>query len=126
MRWTDLTEDQRCVLMNAVEETYLFSVLTECAPGADWPDRVPHIPRLAKIVEDFLDKGLLSLTKDSGETGQPPIDIPDDQAHAIVADPDNWWSSEGGRPIALAPTDKGLAVYHGKDIDVDTAAETPE
>lgn len=126
MRWTDLTEEQRCVLLNAVEETYLFSVLSECAPGEDWPDRVPHIPRLAQIVQDFLDQGLVSLTRDSDEIGHPPIDIPEDQAHAIVRDPDNWWSSEGGSPIALAPTDRGLAVYHGAEVDIDTAAGSPE
>ena len=113
VRWTDLTDEQRCVLLNAVEESYLFAVLTECAPGRDWPDRLPQVPRLAKIVEDFIDKGLVTLTWDADEDSQPPVGIPHDQALAIIADPDNWWSSEGGRPIALAPTDTGLAVYHG-------------
>ena len=116
VRLEDLTEEQRCVLLNAVEESYLFSVLMECAPGQDWPDRMPRIPYLARIVEDFMDKGLVTLTKDADEAGQPPIDIPLDQARVIVADPANWWSSEGGRPIALAPTDDGLAVYTGHPV----------
>ena len=116
VRLEDLTDEQRCVLLNAVEESYLFSVLMECAPGADWPDRMPHIPHLAQIVEDFIDMGLVILTRDADEPGQPPIEIPADQARAMVADPANWWSSEGGRPIALAPTDDGLAVYRGGAI----------
>jgi hypothetical protein len=117
LRLTDLTDDQRCVLLNAVEETYLFGILNECAPGQDWSDRLPHIPHLAEIVEDFMDKGLVSLTRDAEENGQPPVDIAEDEARAIIADPDNWWSAEGGRPISLVVTDKGLAVYHGEEVD---------
>jgi hypothetical protein len=123
VRLEDLTDEQRCVLLNAVEESYLFSVLMECAPGTDWPDRMPHIPRLAKIVEDFIDKGLVILTRDADESGQPPIEIPADQARAMVADPANWWSSEGGRPIALAPTDDGLAVYTGHPVTTRDAGQ---
>lgn len=121
MHRTDLTPEQQCVLLNAVEETYLFGVLQECAPGPDWPDLVPQIPQLARIVEDFIGQGLVILTKDAGEEGQPPADIPNEQAHAILADPANWWSPDGVRPIALAPTDKGLALYRGREVDVDTA-----
>lgn len=112
-RWTDLTEEQRCVLLNAVEESYLFTVLNECAPGADWPDRLPHVPRLAAIVAGFIDEGLIVLTRDAGQAGQRPVDVPADQARSVLADPDSWWSPEGVRPIALAPTETGLAVYRG-------------
>lgn len=55
MRNIDLTEDQRCVVLNAVEHSYLFVVLAACSTGADWPDRLPDVPRLAKIVQDFID-----------------------------------------------------------------------
>jgi hypothetical protein len=113
VRWEDLTAEQRCVLLNAVEESYLFSVLMECAPGPDWPDRMPRVPHLAQIVQDFIDQGLVALYRDADEVGQPPVDIPADQARAILADPANWWSPDGVRPIALAPTDEGLAVYTG-------------
>ena len=123
MRFADLTHEQRCVLLNAVEESYLFSVLMECAPGQDWPDRMLRIPHLARIVEDFIDHGLVILTKDADEAGQPPIEIPADQARAIVADSANWWSSEGGRPIALAPTDEGLAVYTGIPVETRDAGQ---
>jgi hypothetical protein len=71
------------------------------------------VPHLAQIVEDFIDKGLVTLYRSADEVGQPPIDIPADQAHAILADPANWWSPDGVRPIALASTDDGLAVYRG-------------
>jgi hypothetical protein len=110
MLWKDLTPDQQCVLMNAVEESYLFEVLNECGRGKDWPDRLPHVPRLAKIVQDFVDQGLVVLDRDAG-VGLAPIDIPNDQVPAILGEPDNWWSPDGTRPIALAPTEAGLAVY---------------
>jgi hypothetical protein len=116
MRYKDMTAEQRCILLNAVEESYLFSVLNECAPGPDWPDRLPRVPQLAKIVQDFIDQGLVTLYRDADEIGQPPIDIPADQARAILSDSANWWSSEGGRPIALAPTEKGRAVYRGHAV----------
>lgn len=119
MRITDLTKDQRCVLLNAVENSYLFDVLGECAIGADWPDRLPRVPELAKIVQDFIDQGLVTLNRDSGEDGVPPIDIPNEEAAAILGDQDNWWSPDGTRPIAVAPTDKGLELYEGQDVDVD-------
>jgi hypothetical protein len=123
VRMEDLTDEQRCVLLNAVEEAYLFAMLTECAPGADWPDLMPHIPHLAGIVEDFIDKGLVTLYKSADEQGQPPIDIPADQAHAVLADPVNWWTSEGVRPISLAPTDDGLAVYRGVPVSTRDAGQ---
>lgn len=121
MRRTDLTSQQQCVLVNAVEQTYLFDVLTECGHGRDWPDRMPHVPRLAKIVEEFIVQGFVTLTRDPDESGLPAVDIPDEQAHDILADPANWWSPDGVRPIALAPTDKGLALYRGTDVDADIA-----
>lgn len=116
VRMADLTADQRCVLLNAVEEAYLSDVLNECAPGLDWPDRLPSVPHLAEVVQDFIDKGLVTLYRDAEEVGQPPIDIPVDQAPAILGDPANWWSPDGVRPIALAPTDEGLAVYTGGSV----------
>ena len=116
VRLEDLTDEQRCVLLNAVEEAYLFAMLIECAPGADWPELMPHIPHLAGIVQDFIDKGLVTLYRDADEVGQPPIDIPNDQAPAILADPANWWTTEGVSPISLAPTDEGLAVYTGHPV----------
>lgn len=111
MQFTDLTSQQQCVLLNAVEEAYLFSVLNDCVPGQDWADRLPHVPRMAQIVEEMIDQGLIELTKDSDEEGEPPVDIPADQVHAVLSDPDNWWSPDGVRPFSLAPTDAGLAVY---------------
>jgi hypothetical protein len=111
VRFTDLTSDQQCVLLNAVEEAYLFSVLNDCVPGQNWPERVRGAPRLAQIVEDLIDQGLVELTKDSDEEGQLPVDIPAEQVHAVLSDPANWWSPEGTRPFALAPTKAGLAVY---------------
>jgi hypothetical protein len=118
VRLEDLTEQQRCVLLNAVEESYLSDVLNECSSsrGPDWPDRMPGVPQLAQIVRDFIDKGLVTLYRDAEEVGQPPIDIPADEAHAILADPANWWSPDGVRPIALAPTDDGRDVYRGVAI----------
>jgi hypothetical protein len=123
VRLKDMTDEQRCVLLNAVEESYLFSTLMECAPGPDWPDRMPRVPHLAQIVQDFIDKGLVTLYRDADEVGQPPIDIPSDQAPAILADPANWWSPDGVRPIALAPTDEGLAVYTGVPVTTRDAGQ---
>lgn len=121
VRLEDLTGDQRCVLLNAVEETFLFSVLMECAPGADWPDLMPHVPYVRQIVEDFINKGLVTLYRNTYEPGHPPVDIPNDQAHAVLADLANWWTSEGVRPISLAATDQGLAVYTGHSVAVPDA-----
>jgi hypothetical protein len=123
VRLKDLTDEQRCVLLNAVEESYLFSTLMECAPGPDWPDRMPRVPHLAQIVQDFIDQGLVTLYRDADEVGQPPVDIPADQARAILADPANWWSPDGVRPIALAPTDDGLAVYRGVPVSTRDAGQ---
>lgn len=111
MKWTDLTPDQQCVLLNAVEESYLFGMLQECGGGWDWQERLTHVPRLTRIVEELIDQGLVELTKDPEEEGVPPVSVPGEQVHAILADPGNWWSADGVRPFSLAPTDAGLAVY---------------
>jgi hypothetical protein len=118
VRYADLTKDQQRVLLDAVEHTYLSGVLVEYSTGAEWPDRLPDVPKLAKIVQDFIDQGLVTLDKDSGERGRGPIDIPNEEAPAILGDPDNWWSPAGTRPIALAPTDKGLDLFQGEDVDL--------
>lgn len=120
MRFTDLTAQQQCVLLNAVEEAYLFSVLNDCVPGEDWPERLPQVSQLAQIVEELIGQGLIELTKDSDQEDEPPVDIPADQVHTVLADPANWWSPDGVRPFSLAPTDAGLAVYRstpGRDHD---------
>lgn len=112
MEWTDLTKEQQCVLLNAVEESYLPDVLTECAPGPNWPDdRLPQIPRLARIVEDLIGQGLVAMTKDAPQAGQAPIDIPPGQVHDVLADPGNWWPPDGGRPFALTATAEGRAIF---------------
>lgn len=119
MRYTNLTKDQQCVLLNVAEQSYLSDVLNECATGAHWPDRLPEVPKLAKIVQDFIDQGLATMNRDSDKKGEPAIDIPNDEAPAILTDPDNWWSPDGTRPIALAPTEKGADLFEGKDVDID-------
>lgn len=119
MRITDLTEEQRLVLLNAVEESALFSLLDEYAPGTDLQLKLPYVPQLSQLVLDFMNKGLVSLYKNSDEPGYPVIDIPDDEARAIIANPDSWWSAEGGLPVSLAPTEKGRALYQGEEVDGD-------
>ena len=111
MRFSELPPDERCVLLNAVEEAYLFSVLSECVPGQDYPEKLRRVSRLAQIVEDLINRGLIELTRDADEDGELPVDIPADQVHAVLSDPDNWWSPDGVQPFSLAPTDAGLAVY---------------
>jgi hypothetical protein len=90
----------------------------ECAPGRDWAELSPHVPSVAQIVGDFLDKGLVSLYTYSGDAGNTIIDVPGDEARAIVADPANW-SPDNTRPVSLAPTDKGLALYRGEEVGGD-------
>jgi hypothetical protein len=119
MRKADLTEEQRRVLLNVVENSYLFDVLAENSAGADWPARLLDVPRLAGVVQDFISQGLATLYRDSGQQGVPPAEIPDEEAPAILGDQDNWWSLEGTRPITVAPTDKGLALYQGKDVAIE-------
>lgn len=111
--WDQLNPDHQCVLLHAVEGDYLSGVLVGCTNEPDWPQRVAHVPRMAKIIEDLVDKGLVELTRDSDEPGAAPIDVPADEVHELLRDPANWWSAEGIRKpwISLAPTDAGLAVY---------------
>ena len=113
MNWDDLTSDQQCVLLHAVEQDYLSGVLVGCTNEPDWPQRVAHVPRMAGIIEGLMDRGLVELTRDAEEEGAPPVDVPAHEAHEVLHDPANWWSPEGIRQpmTALAPTDAGLAVY---------------
>jgi hypothetical protein len=109
-RLEDLTDAQRCVLLNAVEESDLYNVLMECAPGRDWAELSPHLPGVARIVENFVQQGIVSLYTYDADAAI--IDIPNDQAPAIIADAANW--APGSNPlICLSPTDKGLALYRG-------------
>jgi hypothetical protein len=117
MQMTDLTEKQRLVLVNTVEESTLFSLLDEYAPGEALDEKLPYVAELSPIVLDFLDKGLISLYRNSDEPSQPFIDIPDNEAHTLLTDPRNWWTPDDTHPISLAPTDKGLALYQGQEID---------
>lgn len=117
-RLENLTDDQRCVLLNAVEESDLYNTLMECAPGRDWAELSPHLPSVAQIVEDFVQGGIVSLYTYSGDAGDTIVDIPDDDAPAIVADSANW--APGREPlICLSPTDKGLALYRGEGVSTD-------
>jgi hypothetical protein len=111
--WDQLTPDQQCVLLHAVEGDYLSGVLVGCTNEPDWPQRVTHVPRMAKIIEDLVDQGLVELAWDADEPGAPSIDVPADEVHEVLHDAANWWSSEGIRKpwTSLAPTDAGLAVY---------------
>jgi hypothetical protein len=118
IRLENLTDDQRCVLLNAVEESDLFNVLMECATGRDWDELFPHLPSVAQIVEDFLHKGFVSLYTYSDDIDHTIIDIPDDEARTILADPANW-KPGSVRLISLAPTDKGLALYRGEEVSPD-------
>lgn len=113
VNWDDLTSDQQCVLFHAVEGDYLSGVLVGCTNEPDWPQRLAHVPRMAKIIEELADKGLVELTRDADEAGAPPTDVPADEIHGVLSDPANWWSPDGiRRPMTgLAPTDAGLALY---------------
>lgn len=117
MQWTDLTAEQRAVLLNAVEHSYLDSLLMEWIPGKDWPERLPEVPRLARAIEELADQGLIEMTEDTDQVGQPPIDVPADRLHEVVSNPANWWSPEGTGPFALSPTDEGLAVFRTSTRD---------
>lgn len=118
IRLENLTDGQRCVLLNAVEESDLFNVLMECAPGRDWEELSPHLPSVAQIVEDFLHEGFVSLYTNADDIDHTIIDIPDDEARTILADPANW-KPGNERLISLAPTDKGLALYRGEEVSTD-------
>lgn len=111
-RLDDLTDDQRCVLLNAVEESDLYNVLMECAPGRDWAELSPHLPSVARIVENFVQEGFVSLYTYADDADAAIIEIPNDEAPAIIADSANWAPGRE-RLICLAPTDKGLALYRG-------------
>lgn len=111
MLWTDLNPDQQCVLLNAVEESYLFGVLIECGSAPDWAERLKHVPRLAGIVEQMVEQGLIEVTVDSDKQGQSASSVPADQIYEVISNPDSWWTPEGTKPYGLAPTDDGLAVY---------------
>jgi hypothetical protein len=119
VRYADLTKEQRVVLLNVVEQSFLWEVMNECATGADWPDRAPYIPHLTQVVLDFFDKGLASLYTYSDDPDNTIIYIPDDEARIILANPDNWWSPGNFPSIALMPTDKGLALHQGDDVAID-------
>jgi hypothetical protein len=119
-RLEDLTDDQRCVLLNAVEESDLYNVLMECAPGRDWAELSPHLPGVARIVENFVQEGIVSLYTyaDGADAADAIVDIPDDEAPAIIAESANW--APGREPlICLSPTDKGLALYRGEAVSTD-------
>ena len=111
--WDDLTADQRCVLLHAVEEDYLSAVLVGCTSEPDWPARVAHVPRVAEIIEDLVNRGLVEVTRDAEEEGAPPVDVRAEDVHKVLHDAANWWSPEGIRQpmTALAPTEAGLAIY---------------
>ena len=111
-RLEDLTDAQRCVLLNSVEESDLYNVLMECAPGRVWAELSPHLP----IVEDFVREGIVSLYTYDADAAI--IDIPNDEAPAIIADSANW--APGREPlISLSPTDKGRALYRGEPVSTD-------
>jgi hypothetical protein len=111
-RWADLTAQQQYMLQNAVKESSLSRVLSECAPGQDGPDRLPQVPHLAQTVQNLADRGLVELTR---EPGEPRAGVPADRVRAVLRDPANWWSPEGLRPIALAATEAGRAVYRSRE-----------
>lgn len=122
MNWSDLTEEQQCVLFNAIEDSYLGDVLAECTSGPNWPDdRFGQLPHLVEVIEDLMDQGLVAMNRDAparteAELDQPPVDVPADQVHEVLADRSNWWNPDSSLVYALTATDKGRAVYRGQTV----------
>lgn len=119
--WSQLTPEQRAVMVNAVEESFLVNVLDEWRARALWADtgstltssdlddaaQRQLIPRFALVVADLITRGWIELSELQGGTAEP-VPLSGRALRAVLNDPDSWVrrSDLRHRLIELITTDR--------------------
>lgn len=112
--WGTLTEIQRFVLIEAVEESRLFDVVNGWANvrhgPLNWNGKYRYVSELIEATLFLLERGLIEVwadaPPDAGEGGL----LPGSTAAEVLVDPTNWWRYD--------PDEEG-APPEGWDTDLD-------
>jgi hypothetical protein len=111
--WSDLTREEKCVMVCAIEECDLSALLYTWDPH--WTqERLPDLTlALARAVLSLFDKGMIEVfPSDPTSTASS---LTRDQISAVVYNPRAWWSGDEGLEVVvwLVFSDDGEAVLAG-------------
>ncbi|MEV0272841.1 hypothetical protein AB0H43_29015 [Hamadaea sp. NPDC050747] len=127
--WDELTPEERCIMINTLEEGYLNCVIGDFlghaeADGAVWISSTDAdairalIPRFAATVASMIERDLIEIREpDDGVWDNAPP-MTDAEIRATLADPDTWLWTEGeaARTVMLMTTDHADRLL-GRAID---------
>ena len=116
--WEQLSPEERCVLINAVEEAYLNGVIADFLGqaqrgGAVWLFSTDEsairalIPRFAKVVSEMIRKDLVEIREPRDAIWDHAPAMTEAQIREALDDPDTWvWvGGEAKRMVMLMTTD---------------------
>ena len=125
--WDELTPEQRAVMINAVEETYLngvvydynFQVHRVVTDGAVTAPPISEavvrslIPHFAQVVADLIERDWIEIREPDDGVWNNAEPMTAEQIAATLADPDTWiWDEDGGRRmVMLMTTDRWDALF---------------
>jgi len=125
VNWSDLSREQRCVLVGAATSALLQDLLTSWSPGSSWDELMIHVPRLARAVVEMADADLVEVYLSASSEDEGERVLKDDLA-TVVDDPSNWMTDDGPSNIVeLVTTDAAGAVLNTRGTDDLHSFRTP-
>jgi hypothetical protein len=115
--WSDLTPEEKCVVVCAIEECDLSALLYMRDPH--WTQqRLPDLTlALAQAVLSLFDKGMIEVFP--SDPTSSATSLKRDQVSAVVSNPRAWWNGDEGLEVVvwLVFSDDGDAVLAGLSKD---------
>jgi hypothetical protein len=115
--WSDLTPEEKCVMVCAIEECDLSALLYTWDPH--WTqERLPDLTlALARAVLSLFDKGMIDVFPSGLTSSASSLSM--DQVSAIVSNPRAWWNGDEGLEVVvwLVFSDDGEAILAGLSKD---------
>jgi guanylate kinase len=108
-----LTAEQDRVLLNAIEESYLWALLADMTNNADQKTRVAAIPHVAQLVHELVEAGWIEVF---GPHKDPPWKNPSpaltgQALHDVLTDPEAWLTPVNPNKLfEIILTDDGLQI----------------
>ncbi|MEV0272843.1 hypothetical protein AB0H43_29030 [Hamadaea sp. NPDC050747] len=93
--WDFLTPEERCVMTNALEESYLNEVVPDFLREADTDALRVLVPHFATIVADMIEREMIEI-RDAGDGGWDDASpMTEAEIQATLADPAVWLETDG-------------------------------
>jgi hypothetical protein len=114
LKWSDLSTEQKCVLVEAAKSGLLQNVLAAWAPTEDWAGRLAYAPSLAQAIIDLTAAGLVEVYRSESLQDEGELIFLEDLP-AILQDLANWMTDDGPKAlIELASTSTADEVFNSR------------